>query len=414
MPRFFYQAKNPQGETIQGALDAKDQQDAQLQLQTRKLIPLKILTASQVQSFVSSQKHSSPFSSLLEGRVGLKQLQIFTRQFATLIHSGIPIVEALQILAGHLPKSTILYKILVQIKVKIEGGQNLSQAMLSFPGTFDSFYIGMIRAGESGGLLDKVLQRLATALEKKRKLRRDMFSASFYPLAVLLFALLVMMGIFIFVVPQFAQLYQKSNQQLPAITLWTIQISRVMRENWQTILFGLLGVPVALVFSYRHPPVRRFWDTAFAHIPIIKELVQKSAVTYFTQTLSSLLHAGVHMLDAIRIASSTSNNIFYEDIFKRSLGAVQQGRPLSHYLQSQSTYIPPMLTQMIVVGERSGNIDMMLEQVANFYEEEMESTIKGMLSLIEPLLIIVFGILIAFVIISIYLPIFNIANVIKP
>ena len=407
MPKYFFKAKNLQGKIVHGTLDANSKQEAQLHLQSRQLIPIKVLAASQVQNFISTQKQSSFLNFLSQPSVSLRQLQIFSRQFSTLIQAGLPIVDSLQILTGQFPKSNALRDILVQIKIKIESGQSLSQAMLSFPKAFDSFYVSMVKAGESGGVLDKILQRISNALEKKRKIRKDIISASFYPAIVIIFSTVVMMGVLLFVVPQFAELYQNSKQQLPGITLMTLKASSIIRSYWHGILLSLFGLPLILFYSYQNLSMRRFWDTLFAHTPFIQSLVQKSSITYFTQTLSSLLHAGVHMLEAIRIASQTSTNIFYKDIFERSLKAVEQGATFSSYLQSQSTYIPSMLTQMIVVGEQSGNMDLMLEKVALFYEEELESTLKRIISLIEPLLIVIFGIMIAFVIISIYLPIFK-------
>ena len=412
MPKYLYQAKTLQGKIVQGDLKANSKQEAQAFLQARQLIPIKILVASQIQSFASQQSQSTFFGSLFEPRVSLRQLQIFTRQFATLIHAGLPLVDTLQILTSHESKSSSLYKILRQVKMKIESGQNLSQAMLAFPKAFDTFYISMVKAGESGGILDKVLNRLSETLEKKRKLRQDMLSASFYPCAVMIFSSLVIVGIFVFIVPQFAEMYQKSNQQLPAMTQFTLQTSKIIREHWKMILFGILGSPLAFFYSYQSLGARRFWDTLFANFPFTKSLVQKSSITYFTQTLSSLLHAGVHMVESISIAARTCNNIFYQDIFEKSLGAIKQGTALSTYLQAQSSYIPSMLIQMIVVGEQSGNMDFMLDKVAKFYEEQVENTIKRIISLIEPLLIVVFGVMIAFVVLSIYLPIFNASSIV--
>ena len=412
MPKYFYQAKTPHGKVIHGNLEANTLQDVRLRLQSQGLTPLKVLSASQVQGFVSSQNKSASSRSLLQPRVSLRQLQIFTQQFSTLIYAGLPILDALQILIGHTPKNRPLYSVLSQVKMKIEGGQPLSQAMQSFPKVFDAFYVSMITAGEKGGLLDKVLGRLADALEKKKKLRKDILSASFYPLIIMIFSMLVMIGVFIFVVPQFAQIYQKSNQQLPGITLVVIHASNIIRSYWHGILLGIIGLPLTLLYSYKNPQARKFWDTLFVHTPLLKILVQKSSIAYFTQTLSSLLSAGVHMLEAIEIASDTAKNVFYKNILKKSSVAVKQGMNFSAYLKTQSDYIPSMLTQMIVVGEQSGNIDLMLEKVALFYEEEVDRALKNFMSLIEPLLIVVFGLVIAFVVLSIYLPILNISQTI--
>ena len=407
MPKYLYQAKALNGKIIHGHLQAKNAEEAKLLLQNKKLIPLKILVASQVQNFISARSKSSFSGSFFEPKVSLKQLQVFTQQFATLIYAGLPILEALQILITHLPKTKVLYRVLSQVKMRLEEGQNLSQAMEAFPKVFDAFYINMVKAGEKGGVLDKVLRRLANTLEKKRKLRKDMISASLYPLTIMTFSILIMMGVFVFVIPQFAQIYQKSNQQLPMMTSWVLHISNMVRLYWHIILFGMLAVPFMFFYSYQTSSGRRFWDTFLAHFPFLKALIQKSSIAYFTQTLSSLLNAGVHMLESIGIASETCNNIFYQNILEKSSNAIKQGASLSNYLNSQSSYIPAMLTQMIAVGEQSGNIDFMLEKVAQFYEEELESIIKNILSFIEPMMIIVFGFVIAFIILSIYLPIFN-------
>ena len=196
------------------------------------------------------------------------------------------------------------------------------------------------------------------------------------------------------------------------ITLGVIQASKIVRTYWYGILLGMVGIPFICFYSYRSPVGRRFWDTFLAHVPFLKVLIQKSAIAYFTQTLSSLLNAGVHMLDSIKIASETANNVFYQNILEKSSDAIKQGVSFSTYLQSQSSYIPSMLTQMIAVGEQTGNIDLMLEKVAQFYEEEVESAVKDIISLMEPLMIVAFGIIIAFVVLSIYLPIFNTSHLI--
>jgi type IV pilus assembly protein PilC len=400
MPRFMFQAKSAVGQVQVGQMDAADEAEVRVKLRARNLTPLKI---------VGSGGGSGVSFSFGVKKVASKDLQIFTRQFATLINAGIPIVDSLRILSEG-KRNEMIKKSAGDVKTAIEGGKRLGDAMSSHPETFDRFYINMVKAGEEAGILDGILNRLAIYLEKSEKIKKQITGAMFYPAAILVVAAGVIAGILVFIIPKFQDLYKSSGSELPAVTQMVVNLSNWIQNRWYIIVGLLISVPYFLIQYYRTSEGKDFFDKTFIQMPLFGELVQKAAVAKMTRTLSTLLSSGVGVIESLDIASKTAGNRVIEDALIRSKESVTAGKPLAAPLAKEKM-IPDMVVQMISIGEQSGTMDQMLGKIADFYEDDVEATVKALTTLIEPIMMVVLGGIIAGLVVAMYLPIFNIANV---
>lgn len=402
MARYIYQAKAANGTVTTGAIEASSEAEAQSRLKSKQLTPLRLVKSG-------GGSKSQPQASLFAARVDSKELQIFTRQFSTLINAGIPIVDSLKILSEG-KRNPLLKQTAGRIKESIEGGKRLGDSMSQHPTVFDRFYVNMVRAGEEAGILDGILNRMSIYLEKSEKLKKQIKGAMAYPAAIVAISIVVVAGILVFIIPEFQKLYSSAGKDLPAVTNMIIMMSNTVIHRWYLVIGVIVGIPVGLVYYYRTPDGRDTMDRLLIKAPLFGELIQKASVARMTRTLSTLLSSGVSVVEALDIAAKTSGNAVIEEALYRSKDSVIAGRPLAAPLQKEPM-IPDMVTQMIAIGEKSGTMDQMLGKIADFYEDDVENAVKALTSLIEPLLMVFLGGVIAFLVVGMYLPIFDLASV---
>jgi type IV pilus assembly protein PilC len=346
-------------------------------------------------------------------KVKLGDLVIFTRQFATMINAGLPIVRALYILSEQ-TENQKLKEVVVQVRKDVEAGLALSEALEKHPKVFSRLYVEMVRAGEIGGMLDTVLLRVADQLEGDQDLRRKVKSAMIYPLVVLIFAILAASFMLIFIVPVFATMFEDLGGTLPLPTRVAMGISDILASIYGVFLYAAMGAAVFGFLRWKNTENgRRIWGRVSLRIPAkIGDVVQKVALARFARTLGTLSAAGVPILQAIEITATSSGNWVVEKALLKSRDAIREGIPIYKPLEDEPVF-PPMVTRMIAVGEETGDIDGMLGKIGDFYESEVDATIKALTSIIEPIMIIVVGGIVGFIVISMYLPMFRIYDLIK-
>lgn len=408
MPRYMFQAKAANGQIQSGQLEAANEAEAQAKIRSRSMTPLRLVKTGGTNTKIPVGKKSAP-QGLLSGSVDSRELQIFTRQFSTLINAGIPIVDSLKILSEG-KRNPQLKEVTAQVKEAIESGKRLGDAMAAHPKVFNRFFVNMVRAGEEAGILDGILQRLSIYMEKSEKLKKQIKGAMVYPAAIISVAVIVVTGILVFIIPKFQELYQSGGKELPEITQIVVNMSKFCTQKWYILLGGLIGIPYFLIQYYKSDEGKDTFDRFFIKSPVFGDLIQKSAVAKMTRTLSTLLSSGVSVVEALDIAAKTAGNKVIEEALARSKDSVIAGRPLAAPLAKEKM-IPEMVVQMISIGEQSGTMDQMLGKIADFYEDDVENAVKAFTSLIEPVLMVVLGGIIAFLVIAMYLPIFDMANV---
>lgn len=402
MPTFSYQAKAFNGQMTQGTVEASSEAEARIKIRAKKLIPLKVSVGS------LSRSSSSASAKIARAKVKSKDLQVFTRQLSVLIASGVPLLQALEVLSQS-PRGKALDFALKRIVVDISEGKKLGDAFRGHPNVFNKFYVNMLIAGEEGGVLDLVLQRLSEYIEKSVKLQGKIKAAMTYPIVVLAIAFLVVTGLLVFVIPKFVSIFQSSGQQIPALTQMVINLSDFFISKWYIIFGVLIGGAMAFRGYINTPAGRAQVDLTLIRIPVFGDFVIKSAMAKFSRTLSTLLSAGVSIMDALQIAANTAGNSLVEKALLKSKASVSQGKLLSAPL-AQESFIPHMVVQMIAVGEQTGALDDMLSKVADFYEDEVDVAVASITSLMEPIMIVVLGGIVCFFVVAMYLPIFNMAG----
>jgi type IV pilus assembly protein PilC len=404
MPKFQYQAKNAAGAMEQGEIEAASQQEAIVRLRARKLVPLRLV------QFGGSRVSSGKAPGIFAARVKGKDLQIFTRQFSTLINAGIPVVDSLKILSEGL-RPGLLKEASAQVKSSIESGKRLADSMGQVPNVFDKLYVNMIQAGEEAGILDGILNRLALYMEKSEKIKGQVKGALVYPIVIVIVAMIVIAGILVFIIPKFMEFFAGAGKEPPLLTKLVVQLSNSMIHNWYLYIgIAVLG-PFAFMQWIRTDSGKDSFDRFILRAPVFGEVVQKSAIARLTRTLSTLLGSGVGLIDAIDISARTAGNVVIEQALMRSKQSVTEGRTFAAPLGKEKAF-PDMVVQMISIGEQSGTMDIMLGKIADFYEDEVETSVKAMTSLLEPLMMVVLGGIIAVLVIAMYLPIFSMADVV--
>lgn len=400
MPVFQFQAKSMDGRVVSGEVEASNETEARVRLRAQKLIPVKVGR--------NIGTSSGSFLSQLSDGVSAKDLQIFTRQFYVLINSGVPIVQSLQSLSQG-TRSPGLASALVRITERVENGRRLADAMGEEPKIFDRLYINLVRSGEEAGALDVVLQRLAEYIEKSVKLKGKIKAALFYPATIVLVAIGVISAIMIFVIPKLSAMFLESGQELPALTQLVIGISNWCQNYWYLLIALIFGVPLLLKMYHETDDGRKTLDGFLLEVPLFGSLIQKGAIARFSRTLATLLSSGVSIIEALEISSTTAGNYVLEKAFYNSKDFVSKGKTLAEPLK-KIPYVPKMVTQMVAIGEDTGNLDQMLNKVADFFEDEVENTTSAITSMIEPILMVVLGGIIAVIVVAMYLPIFNLAG----
>ncbi len=399
MPRFTFEAKGDNGQNYHGDIEASNEAEARVKLRAQRLTPLKV---------VPKAASSSGKKSRSGGKVKAKDLQIFTRQLSTLLQAGIPILQSLDSLARG-TRAPVLKAAVADIMLGVQKGKRFADALSEHPNVFDKFFQNMIRAGEESGGLDQILNRLAVYIEKSVKIQSKVKGALVYPIAILSVALLVVSAILIFVIPKFKELFESSGQELPGITVFVMGMSNFMMTYWYLIIGALVGAFYGFKAYAATPAGGAQIDDLLLKAPVIGDIVQKGAIARFTRTLGTLLASGVGIMEALDISSRTVSNATIEKAILRAKIAIQEGKSITVPL-SKEKYIPAMVTQMISVGEQTGNLDTMLGKIADFYEDEVDAAVGAMTSLMEPLLMVVLGGMVGFLVIAMYLPIFKLAS----
>jgi type IV pilus assembly protein PilC len=400
MPTFNYMARETvSGREIRNAVEAATEQAAIAALLNRNLLVLSI------QEKVGKKGRTKG------GKVALGDLVVFTRQLATMIDAGIAIVQSLQALADQSPNK-VMRDVVRDVCTRVESGESLSEALQKHPRAFNKLYVSMVQAGEKGGLLAEILARLATYLENSDRLRKKVKTAMMYPTAVSVVAVCITTFLLVKVIPVFQDVYSGFGAKLPTATQVLVNISALVR-HWLPALIVFAGVAVyAWLYYIKTKSGRDFWDRRRIKLPIFGQIAHKICLARFTRTLASLVRSGVPILDVLRITSQTVGNTVFEKAVKTAAVDIERGEGIANALGKHPVF-PSMVIRMMTAGEQTGNIDNMLERVSDFLDEEIENTLSGLMSLIEPLLIVFLGVVIGGMVICMFLPIFNLANIVN-
>jgi type IV pilus assembly protein PilC len=400
---FSYDAINAQGLETTGIIHAPDLTNAREQLQARGLLPqsLREKAAAGEQSARTAFKKVKP-----------KSLQIFSRQLATMIEAGVSVVAALVTLEEQ-TDDKYLREVIIDVRSDVEGGVVLSRALARHPKVFNRLFVAMVEAGESSGTLDTVLDRIAMQIEKETKIKRRVKSAMIYPTVVLTFASLVLVFMLLFIVPVFVKVFDQLGGQLPTPTKIVMGMSNGLRAYW-FIIFPAIGLTIWGIRKLKSSePGRQRWDRIKLRLPMkVGDVVQKIALARFSRTLATLMSAGVDIITALEITGGTAGNYVIEQALVHAREQVHEGVPISGPLADDPVF-PPMVSQMVKIGEETGELDKMLGKVADFYEDEVDASIASLTSIIEPILMIGVGVMVGTIVISMYLPMFKLLTLIK-
>ena len=395
MPVFTYRGTNRAGVAVAGEMTASSRTELQSLLRRQQITPTRM-----------SEKGKEFNLPSFGGGVDSKELAIFTRQFSVMIDAGLPLVQCLEILSSQQENKTF-QKVLSGTRSSVEGGSTLSAAMKQYPKVFDALFTNMVEAGETGGILDTILQRLAAYIEKNVKLQRAVKSALVYPIGVLTIAAGVITLLLWKVVPVFATLFAGLGVELPLPTRIVIGLSHFVGSVFGFLIFvAVVGMVVGIKVWYGTSGGRMAIDTVILKLPILGVLMRKIAVARFTRTLGTLISSGVPILEGLDITAKTSGNAVIEKALNRVRKSLEEGKSLTDPLK-ESEVFPSMVTQMIAVGEQTGAMDAMLQKIADFYEEEVDAAVKDLLTALEPIMIVFLGLVVGGVVISMYLPLFS-------
>ena len=405
MPIFVWEGVNSTGKKVNGELEARDTQSVFNQLRSQRITP----QANKIKVKGSGLDMEIKIPGF-GPKVKSKDVVIFTRQFATMIDAGLPIVQALDILAKQ-SENKALKKVFFGIKETVETGGTLSDGMGKFPKVFDELYVNMVAAGETGGILDIILERLAIHQEKSMKLKREVKTAMIYPSVVVGAAFIVTSILLIFVIPTFAELFNDFGSSLPLPTQIVIGISNFVVSYWYLIFGSIGGLLYSFLKSMKTPRGQEIIHPIALRLPVFGDIIKKVAVARFTRTLGTMLSSGVPILEALNICAKTAGNKVVERDVQRARVAISEGKSMVQPL-SESPVFPSMVVQMIGVGEATGAMDAMLQKIADFYEDEVNNSVTAMKQLIEPVMILFLGIVIGSLVIAMYLPIFKMGSVV--
>ena len=405
MPTFLWEGKTAQGKAMKGELEALNLEAVVALLRDRRIRPV----ASRIREKGAGLEKEFTIPGFGE-KVKPKEVSLFTRQFATMIDAGLPIVQCLNILTEQ-SESKLLRRTIRTIQQDVEGGSTLADALAKHPKIFDDLYVNMVQAGEAGGVLNTILNRVALFIEKASKLKRKVKGAMIYPTSILGVAVLVTAILLIFVIPVFSELYGSMGKALPAPTQITINISNWFVANWYYMLFGLVGIFVAIRTYYQTEQGRMIIDRIMLRLPVVGDLLRKVAVARFSQNMAILLSSGVPILDGLAITARTAGNKVVEKAIMDARVSISQGKTIAEPLR-ESKIFPPMVCQMVAVGENTGGLDGMLRKVAELYEEEVDDAVANLTALMEPLIMVVLGVVLGGLVISMYLPIFQMGSLV--
>lgn len=404
MAMFAYEGRTASGEARKGEIEAPDQESARKRLRQMQINP----TTVKPKGGLGDVKLAIKTPNFLKPKVGTKDLVIFTRQFATMIDSGLPLVQCLDIQSKQAPNPTFRAELSV-IKEQVESGATFADALSKYPGTFDDLYRNMVAAGEVGGILDTILSRLAAYLEKADKLRRQIKGAMAYPAGVSIVAGLVTSLLLLKVVPTFEEMFSEMGAALPAPTLIVIGLSKWLQANVVYVIIGIILTIFGVGRAYKTERGKVIIDGALLKLPVFGDLLKKTAVARFTRTLGTMIASGVPILEALDICGRTAGNRIIEKAIEKVRDSISEGRTISEPL-SETGVFPEMVCQMIGVGEATGALDVMLSKIADFYEDEVDQAVEALTSIMEPMIMVVMGVVIGGLVIAMYMPIFSMAS----
>jgi type IV pilus assembly protein PilC len=399
MAIFVYSGRTRGGQVLSGEMEAA----------TREAVIARLRTQQVIATSVRPKPKDIVIPGLGSG-VGDKDIVVFTRQFATMIDAGLPLVQCLEILAAQ-QENKILKKALMEIRQSVEGGSTFAAALKQHPKIFTNLYANMVEAGEAGGILDTILNRLAQYMEKAMSLKKKVKSAMIYPSTIVTVAVLVVIFLLVFVIPTFKSMFEGFGATLPLPTQIVLELSRLVRSYFLIGLGAIIGAIVALRWWYGTKGGRLAIDTFLLKTPVFGVLIRKVAVAKFTRTLGTLISSGVAILDGLEITARTAGNTVVEAAVLKTRASISEGKTIAEPLKDSGVF-PPMVVQMIAVGEQTGALDAMLSKIADFYDDEVDTAVTNLTSLLEPMLMVFLGVVIGGVVIAMYLPIFKLVTVV--
>jgi len=396
MPTFAYTARTASGELKSATLEAASRDDAVAQLRRQRLTIVKV------------DEKKAAAQAGRGGTITMRDIVIFTRQFSTMINAGLPLVQALDILSRQSENKT-LQAVIRQVVFDVESGNTVADAMRKHPKAFTDLYTNMVAAGEAGGILDTILNRLAVFMEKNEALVRKVKGAMIYPTVIMCVAAICVIVLLVKVIPTFADMFGSSGIPLPVPTQVVIGLSNFLMQQWYLLVGLLAGAVIFLRQYYTTPSGQLVIDRFLLRVPVLGDVLRKSAVSRFTRTLGTLISSGVSILDGLEITAKTSGNRVVQDAILESRASIAGGETISGPLQKSDVF-PPMVISMIAVGEQTGGLDEMLSKIADFYDDEVDAAVSGLLALLEPIMIVFLGVVVGGMIVAMYLPIFDMVN----
>jgi type IV pilus assembly protein PilC len=397
MPTFVYSARSATGEMQNGQIEVRDRDEVVGFLRKQRMVPLKI-----------EEKKSSFEMPSFGGGVSTRDVVIFTRQFATMINSGLPLVQSLDILARQ-SENKVLRKVIEEVLYDVESGLTLADALRGHEKVFPELYVNMVAAGEAGGILDTILLRLAVFLEKADALKRKIKGAMIYPAVIMTVAVGAVAILLIFVIPTFQTMFASAGIELPGPTQFVIFLSETLQARWYVFVIGIFMFLTLLKQWYKTPTGQLALDRLLLNVPILGPMQRKAAIARFTRTLGTLVASGVSILDGLEITAKTSGNRVLHDAIMESRSSIAGGETISEPLKKSGVF-PPMVVSMINVGEQTGGLDEMLTKIADFYDEEVDAAVEALLAAMEPIMIVFLGTVVGGMIVAMYLPIFDMMN----
>lgn len=400
MPTFVYKARNFDGKIVSGEMDSDSKETCIAKLREKGFYVTSI----------QEKKSGGAFDlgTLWERSVSSSEVCIFARQFATMISSGVPLVRCLTILQQQAENPT-LKRIIGQIRSDVESGSTFSKALEKHPKVFSDLFCSLVRAGEVGGILDQILNRLADYLESAENLKSKVKGALTYPIVVFSIAILVVIAIVMFVLPQFKEIFSGMNVDLPLATQMLLGLSDFMVGWWFVIIPLILGIPFLIYQFFQTKTGKRIFDINILKVPAIGMMMRKVAVAKFTRTLGTLISSGVPILQALEVTAATAGNVVIQEAIEKTRMSIREGESIAEPLKNSNVF-PPMVVQMIAVGEETGELDKMLIKIADFYDSEVDNAVKGLTSIIEPLVIVFMGIIIGGIVMAVFMPMLKLVN----
>jgi type IV pilus assembly protein PilC len=406
MAIFVWEGRTAQGRIVKGdTLEAPNLEAAIARLREQRIRPLANKVREKGAGF--DKELSIPG---FGPTVSTKEVSVATRQLATMIDAGLPIVQCLEIL-GEQSENKLLRSTINTVRRDVEGGCTLADALRKHPKIFDDLYVNMVEAGEAGGILNTILNRIALFIEKASRLKKKVKGAMIYPVAIVMVAIIVVAVLMIFVIPVFADLYGSMGKALPAPTQICINISNVFVAYWWLMLASGIGVVMAIKFYYKTPQGHMNIDRLLLRLPVIGDLLRKVAVARFTQNMALLLSSGVPILDGLAITARTAGNKVVEKAIMESRASISKGNTVAEPLR-ESKIFPPLVCQMVAVGESTGGLDVMLRKVAELYEEEVDDAVNNLTAMMEPAIMVVLGVVLGGLVVAMYLPIFQMGSLV--